>query len=223
VGEVGRRGRARGRVPGAHRRRNLALTRRTLAQGTRAGLLCGTIHLVSVGRLVRTFEQYGAPVFRVTAPAPVRRHGAVGHSSEHLELYFIAGKRKEWVRADTRLGEQRREFLISNLVGNAALALPLRFPLDLTVTRAPVLLSVDGEDVQFTAYVCGRLAVAVGEIDGRWLYVHTPKRLLPRLTLAREKPGDLRRFLARMDKRLEPHYRATEANIRKRLKAPLSE
>lgn len=176
-----------------------------------------------VATLTETFEEYGRPVFRVTAPAPVRRHGAVGHSSQALELYFIVGRRKEWVRAATRLEEERREFLISNLVGNAALALPLRFPLDLTVTRAPILLPVDGEDVRFTSFVCGRHAVAVARIDERWLYVHAPKRLLHRLTFAREKPGELRRFLARMDKELEPHRRATEKNIRKQLRARIRE
>jgi hypothetical protein len=157
--------------------------------------------------LVEIFERFGESAYRVKAPAPVRRQGTVGHSRDHFELYFAVGQRKDWVRIDVRLEEQRREVLIANLVSSDAIAThaPLRFPLNLAVTRERIGIRVDDVELIFTAFLCRRLAVAVGQVDGRWLYVHSPKQILRRLVVAREDPRNLRRFLSRMDQSLEAH------------------
>jgi hypothetical protein len=168
--------------------------------------------MVGVDResLVETFERFGEPVYRVTAPSPVRRHGAVGHGRDHFELYFVAGTRKEWVQVDVRLKEQRREMLVLHVLSNDAIQSPLRFPLTVTVTGEEVTIPVDGTKMAFTAFVCNRIAVAVAEVEGRWLYLQAPKRILRRVVLEREKPSDLRRFLRRMDENLKNRETAAQ-------------
>ena len=161
--------------------------------------------------LIEVFDAFGKPVFGLTSPYPVKRSASVGHGGDHFELYFIAGPAKSWIRIDVRLEEMKREVLIGNLVFNDALQGPLRFPLDLRVERREVAIPVDGEPQKFIAFVCRRLAVALARIDGRWVYVHTPKRALRQVALRREKPDQLRPFLKRMDKSLAEHREAADA------------
>jgi hypothetical protein len=161
--------------------------------------------------LVEVAERLGGPIFGLEEPKPLKRQGSVGHGDGHLELYFIAGPTKAMVRVAVRLEQERKDFMIANLVSNDALSGPLRFPLNLSVTRGNVSIPVDGVPVTFTSYVSRRVAVAVAEIDGRWVYVNAPSRTLRRIAIRREKPAQLRRFLERMDRSLAEHRAAAEA------------
>jgi hypothetical protein len=162
-------------------------------------------------------HQFGTPIFGLEAPRPVRRQGTVGHSvsgderHSHFELYFVVSEAKEWVRVDSRLVEQRTDLLVANLVSNAALGGAIRFPLNLSVERVRIRLPVDGEAVDFDAYLCRRLAVAAAEIEGRWVYVHASKTILRKLALRRETAGQLRRFLGRLDKSYAERWATVEA------------
>jgi hypothetical protein len=141
----------------------------------------------------------------------VRRQGSVGHGGSHLELYFVAGPRKGWVRIDTRLEEMPHDVVIMNLVSNAALRAPKRFPLELTVERLDVQLKVDGDRLGFHVFKCRRDAVAVARVEDRWVYVNAPASLLRRLELRRERPAALRKFLERVDKEMAGHRAAVLA------------
>jgi hypothetical protein len=116
--------------------------------------------------LVEVAERLGGPIFGLEEPKPLKRQGSVGHGDGHLELHFIAGPTKARVGVAVRLEQQRKDFMIANLVSNDALSGPLRFPLNLSVTRENVSIPVDGAPVTFTSYVSRRLAVALPRSTG---------------------------------------------------------
>jgi hypothetical protein len=94
---------------------------------------------------------------------------------------------------------------------NDAIGGEIRFPVNLTVERKELPIPVDGEDQPFTAYLSRRLAVAVGKVGGRWVYVATGKRELRRVSLKQEKAVNLKRFLDWLDKNLTTHHAEVDA------------
>jgi hypothetical protein len=79
--------------------------------------------------------------------------------------------------------------VIMNLVSNAALRAPKRFPLELTVERLDVQLKVDGDRLGFHVFKCRRDAVAVARVEDRWVYVNAPASLLRRLDVVPKDVG----------------------------------
>lgn len=163
-------------------------------------------------------SEMGGPVFGLALPKPVRRHGVVGHSKDHFELYFKSPTPLHWIRVDTRIEEIPTKSLLSALVSGSVFFARLRFPLDLTVKRSERVISVDGEPRTFTIYTVRRHSVAMTRLADRWIYVHADKAELPKLALKTERPTPLVRFLDRLDESLAEHYARSDA-IQARLAA----
>jgi hypothetical protein len=151
-------------------------------------------------------DRLGEPIYGVTGRGPVTRSDSVGWGGggggriNHLSLGFLVGARADEVRVGTRLDAEPEAFLVHRILGNdlnLRVDRRLRFPVTSTVDRTTVHIPVNGHDQVFTAYTCGREALAVAAVEGRWVLVRCRLSRLTRLTLGTQDPAELRRVLAR--------------------------
>jgi hypothetical protein len=164
----------------------------------------------------------GAPVYRPTAPGPIRRESGYGWSGSPggpftISLRYAIGNRGDWIEVKTTQEETREGVLVAlSILGKDVRldARRLRFPLTSTVEKTDVLIPVDGEPRTFAAYLCGRESVAVARLDDRWVYLTGRRHLLKKLALGAERPSDLRKFLERSRVRSEKRRAMAHSIVR---------
>lgn len=147
----------------------------------------------------------GERIYRATGRGTVARSSSLGYGEDHLRLAFQVGAGRDEVRVETSLRAPSVPFELHDLA-NRALMHPrrLRFPLTLRFDRTKIGVPVDGREVIFTTYVCGRQVRALADINGLWVGVECSLSRLRRLTLGTEDPKELRLYLRELHKRDPP-------------------
>jgi hypothetical protein len=134
----------------------------------------------TVDELLATFGSVYGP----SGPRPVVRNRSIGWSRSgedgaigYVSLGFDVGKTEVDVQVETRSGRPNPSGAVLLLaLGRLPRNKPLRFPVRLVVTREELAIPVDGRDVIFSVYSCGKAIDARAALRGKSLRVITKSR-----------------------------------------------